>query len=82
MCKNGKKYTAAFFQVRLLSGRAAKNKKRLEEAGQLAVESIDNIRSVAGLGLENCFLNNYSQLLKAPFKYVIVHHSFISNAEM
>ena len=74
---------AAFFQVRLLSGKAAKNKKQLEEAGQVAVESIDNIRSVASLGLENHFFNNYHQFLKRPFKYAIVYtiHSFISNAK-
>ena len=72
---------AGFLQIRLLSGRAAKNKKRLEEAGQVAVESIDNIRSVAGLGLENRFFSNYSQLLKGPFKYVVVHR-FFSNAKI
>lgn len=59
---------AGFFQVRVLSGRAQKNKKRLEEAGQVAVESIDNIRSVAGLALEHRFFSKYDQLLKGPFK--------------
>lgn len=62
--------TVAFFQIRLLAGRAKKNKKRLEKSGQTAVESIDNIRTVAGLGVEERFLRKYYDLLTGPFKYV------------
>lgn len=57
-----------FFQIRLSVGRAKKNKKRLERSGQTAVESIDNIRTVAGLGVEHRFLNRYEDLLSGPFK--------------
>ena len=59
---------AGYFQIRLLRGRAHKNKKRMEESGQTAVESIDNIRTVAGLGVEPRFYNKYSSLLDGPFK--------------
>lgn len=59
--------TVAFFQIRLLAGRAQKNKKRLEESGKTAVESIDNIRTVVGLGVESKFLNKYYDLLTGPF---------------
>ena len=59
---------AGYFQIRLLRGRAQKNKKRMEESGQTAVESIDNIRTVAGLGVELRFYNKYSNLLHGPFK--------------
>ena len=60
--------TVAFFQIRLLAGRTQKNKKRLEKSGQTAVESIDNIRTVAGLGVEGRFLDRYRNLLVGPFR--------------
>ena len=61
--------TVAFFQIRLLAGRSKKNKKRLEASGQTAVESIDSIRTVAGLGVEGRFFNKYRELLAGPFRY-------------
>ena len=59
---------AGYFQIRLLRGRSQKNKKKMEESGQTAVESIDNIRTLAGLGVEPRFYNKYSDLLLGPFK--------------
>ena len=59
---------AGYFQIRLLAGRSQKNKKRMEESGQTAVESIDNIRTVAGLGVEPRFYTKYYNLLQGPFK--------------
>ena len=60
---------AGYFQIRLLRGRSQKNKKRMEESGHTAVESIDNIRTVAGLGVEPRFYNKYSSLLQGPFRW-------------
>lgn len=60
--------TVAFFQIRLLAGRAKKNKKRLEASGQTAVESIDSIRTVVGLGVEQRFFDKYKDLLAGPFR--------------
>ena len=45
------------------------NKKTLEESGQIVVESIDNIRTVAGLGLEDKFYNQYISQLDGPLRY-------------
>lgn len=59
----------SYFQIRLLRGRAQKNKKKLEQSGQTAVESIDNMRTVAGLGVEEKFLDRYYSLLEGPFRY-------------
>ena len=64
---------AGYFQIRLLAGRSQKNKKRMEQSGQTAVESIDNIRTVAGLGVEPRFYTKYYDLLKGPFRYVLSH---------
>ena len=61
----------AFLQLRFIGGRSGKNKKRQEASGQTAVESIENIRTVAGLGVEDRFFDKYAQLLKAPFKLVL-----------
>lgn len=58
----------SFLKIRLLAGRAQKNKQRLEHSGQTAVESIDNIRTVAGLGVEEKFYHRYCSLLKGPFR--------------
>ena len=63
------------FQIKLLRGRSHKNKKRLEESGQLAVESINNMRTVASLGLERTLCDKYNNLLKGPFRYVVYAHA-------
>ena len=57
-----------YFQVRLLRGRTEKNKKRMEKSGQTAYESVSNIRTVAGLGVEGRFTEEYDKTLKGPFK--------------
>ena len=55
-------------QIRFLAGRATKNKKKLEESGKTAVESIDNVRTVASLGIEDKLVEKYSGLLQYPFE--------------
>ena len=57
-----------FLQFRLLAGRSAKNKEKLEESGKTAVESIDNVRTVVSLGLEDMFYRRYEGLLQYPFE--------------
>ena len=57
-----------FLQFRLIRGRSAKNKKKLEESGKTAVESIDNVRTVASLGVEDMFHRRYAGLLQYPFE--------------
>ena len=58
-----------YIQTRLLAGRTQKNKKRLESSGQIAVESIDSIRTVTSLAMEENFYNRYRDLLAGPFRY-------------
>ena len=57
-----------YLQIRFLVGRAAKNKKKLEESGKTAVESIDNVRTVVSLGIEEMFVTTYESLLQYPFE--------------
>lgn len=62
-------FLAGYIQIRLLSGRAQENKKSLEESGQIAAESFDNIDTVASLGIEPQFFSRYENLLSGPFRY-------------
>jgi len=56
-----------FFQIKLVAGKAQANKKGLEFSGQIAVESIDNIRTVVSLSVEPEFYQNYKNQLWLPF---------------
>ena len=66
-------FLAAYFQIRLLSGKAQENKRRIEESGQIAAESIDNIDTVASLGIESQFCSRYGNLLNGPFRHEIYY---------
>ncbi|CAF3438593.1 unnamed protein product [Rotaria socialis] len=59
---------AGFLQTYLLTGFADKDKKALEEAGKIAVESISNIRTVAQLTKEQYFADEYCKLLDFPYR--------------
>ena len=63
-------FLAGYIQIRLLSGRAQKNKKSIEGSGQIAAESVDNIDTVASLGIEPRFYSRYENLLSGPFRYL------------
>ena len=57
-----------FLQIRQIAGRNIRNKKLLEESGKTAVESIDNVRTVVSLGVEEKIVEKYNGLLKYPFE--------------
>ena len=48
------------FQSQILTRNIARNKKALENAGMVAVDSIENVRTVAALGAEENFFQQYS----------------------
>ena len=50
---------AGALQVKAVTGFSKRNKKDLEEAGKVAVESMENIRTVAGLNREDTFYELY-----------------------
>lgn len=58
----------SYLQLRFIITQSEKNKKRMEESGQIAVESIENIRTVAGLGVEEKTFLRYSKKLEGPFR--------------
>ncbi len=57
-------------QNKELAGRVHTNRKKLQDSGETVVESIQNIRTVASLGVERYFLRKYSEQLKEPFRFV------------
>ena len=57
-----------YFQIRLLGSRAREDKKKLEESGDTAVESIDGINTVTSLGLQQHFSSKYMGILNGPFR--------------
>ena len=60
----------ATLQQKFVTGRSVENQKRQESSGQIVLESITNIRTVAALGVEERFLKKYEKLQETSFKLV------------
>ncbi|XP_053373101.1 ATP-dependent translocase ABCB1-like isoform X2 [Mercenaria mercenaria] len=54
-------------QMKMLAGAAGKNKEALEAAGKIAIESIENIKTVASLTREEMFYKKFSAELDIPY---------------
>ncbi|NXH19197.1 MDR1 protein, partial [Bucco capensis] len=54
--------------VSSVSGHASKDQKALEEAGRIATESVENIRTVASLTREEAFYERYVTSLNGPYR--------------
>ena len=61
-------------QLKAFTSHAAKNKKGLENAGKLAVDSIDNIRTVASLVVEEKFCTLYTAEVHKQYKSSVAIH--------
>ena len=59
---------AGALQLKVFTGHATSSKKALENAGKVAVDSIENIRTVASLGVEDNFFGQYRALVRKPYK--------------
>ncbi|XP_060590153.1 ATP-dependent translocase ABCB1-like isoform X2 [Ruditapes philippinarum] len=55
-------------QMQMLAGAAGKNKEALEAAGKIAIESIENIRTVASLTREKMFRRKFKAELDVPYE--------------
>ncbi|KAL3045776.1 hypothetical protein OYC64_013934 [Pagothenia borchgrevinki] len=55
------------FQARMLTVFAKQDKQAMEVAGQISGEALNNIRTIAGLGKENTFVELYAAQLHVPY---------------
>ncbi|KAK3108334.1 hypothetical protein FSP39_005774 [Pinctada imbricata] len=55
-------------QMKMMAGVAGQNKEALEGAGKVAVESVENIRTVASLTKEDTMYRLYLSQLEIPYK--------------
>ena len=69
--------SVGYFQLRIIRGRTEKNKALVEQSGSTAVESIDNIRTVASLAVEPRFYRQYYEQLKYPLRQVNKYEYFL-----
>ncbi|NWV06037.1 ABCBB protein, partial [Ptilonorhynchus violaceus] len=58
-------------QAKMLTGFASQDKKALESAGRIASEALSNIRTVAGIGKEKMFIDNFEKHLDMPYRAAI-----------
>ena len=59
---------AGALELQALTSNTSSNKKKLEVAGKIAVDSIENIRTVASLTVEDNFYKQYKAEVKKPYR--------------
>lgn len=60
-----------FLEMQILKGVAGQNKEALEDAGKIATEGIENIRTVASLVKEKKIHDMYMENLSTPYKAAV-----------
>eukprot|EP00057_Strongylocentrotus_purpuratus_P008762 XP_011663236.1 PREDICTED: multidrug resistance protein 1 [Strongylocentrotus purpuratus] len=58
---------AGGLQLKLMQGTQKRDSELLEEAGKIAAEAIENVRTVASLTLEDKMYQGYADMLQLPF---------------
>ncbi|XP_072174900.1 ATP-dependent translocase ABCB1-like [Diadema setosum] len=55
-------------EMKILQGGHRKDAALIEEAGKIAAESIENVRTVASLNLEDTMIRKYAEQLEIPYR--------------
>ena len=61
-------FLGGYLQVALTKRNTDQRTKLIEDTAKVAVETIENVFTVATLGIEKRLVNKYNQLLKQPFR--------------
>ncbi|XP_068092076.1 ATP-binding cassette sub-family B member 5-like isoform X2 [Hyperolius riggenbachi] len=61
-------FASGFLELRALTGFANRDKKQLQQAGKIATEAVDNIRTVVSLTRESTFEEMYAESLQKPYR--------------
>ena len=62
-------FLGGYIQTTFTKRYAEHRNKLIEDSAKVAVESIENVFTVATLGIEKRLVNKYNQLLEHPFRY-------------
>ena len=63
---------AGALELKALTSNTSATKKKLEVAGKIAVDSVENIRTVASLTVEHNFYEQYKNEVRRPYRCVCV----------
>jgi ATP-binding cassette, subfamily B (MDR/TAP), member 1 len=58
----------SYFQMKMMSGFDSGAKKDFSSSGSIASEAVDNIRTVAGVGIQDIWIDRYGESLLGPLK--------------
>jgi ATP-binding cassette, subfamily B (MDR/TAP), member 1 len=59
---------SSYFQMKMMSGFDSGAKKDFASAGAIASEAVDNIRTVAGIGIQDYWIDRYAESLLQPLR--------------
>ncbi|CAD5226900.1 unnamed protein product [Bursaphelenchus xylophilus] len=65
-----------YFHMRYIKGRSKDDENEWENVGKVAIEAVENIRTVRSLALEDVFYNNFCDHLERPMRTLRIRARF------
>jgi len=63
---------AGFLEGKVLGNSNVVEKEAVEMCANIATEALNNIRTVASLGIERRFINSYTEALMESHRYLVI----------